>query len=110
MTDYLSRLPLDCGEDISYRITEEYVRSTVIAAVPPAMTPCDIERESEEDEELAKVRTALRTDKWSNVSVKFKHVKDELSRYGQLILRGTWIACPEKMRAQALKDIKVWPK
>ena len=79
VADYLSRLPLDCGEDISYRITEEYVLLTVIAAVPLAMTPCDIERESEEDEELAEVRTARRTDKWSNVSVKFKHVKDELS-------------------------------
>ena len=54
VADCLNRLPLDCGEDISYRIMKEYVRSTVIAAVPPAMTPCDIERESEEDKELVK--------------------------------------------------------
>ena len=79
------------------------------------MMSCEIEMESEEDEELAKVRIALRTDEWSNVSVKFKHMKDELSHYGQLILRGTRIGCVRrkcelKLWLSPTKDIRVWPK
>jgi len=97
--DALSRLPL---KDIpKSNVAEDYVYAIAKHATPVAMTTKDIELESAVDETMCAVRRALRTDVWDELP-KFKHVHQELTSVGKLVLRGSRICIPEKLQKQVL--------
>ena len=94
VTDYLSRQPL-VSEDICYHIaTEEFVRSIVVRAVLPALTAREVEQASDKDVELSTVRQCIIQNEWSDLPAAFRNVKQDLSAFGQLILRGSRIVIP----------------
>ena len=102
VADYLSRQPL-VSEDICYHIaTEEFVRSIVVRAVPTALTACEVEQASEKDVELFTVRQCIIQNEWSDLPAAFRNIKQDLSVFGQLVLRGSRIVIPSSQRAQVL--------
>lgn len=65
------------------------------------MQPCriskqELESASTEDTDLREIRDALTTGDWTNVPIQFKTlgIKEQLSQYGNLILRGDRIVIP----------------
>ena len=93
IADSLSRLnsvnQLDRGEDY------DFVRAVVESCVPVALTPKEIEQVSFEDAELRQVRNCVMSGNWECTLPSYAHVKDELSTYGELLLRGTRIVIPK---------------
>ena len=97
--DALSRLPLP---DVpKCNCTEDYVYFIAKCATPVALTTREIEQQSGIDEEMCKVRKAVRTGNWNEVP-DFKHVKDEICNVGCLLLRGQRIIIPKCLRKQIL--------
>ncbi|CAH1255636.1 RTL1 [Branchiostoma lanceolatum] len=98
IADALSRLNNSKSRDKSSE-NYDYVRSVVEASTPVSLTPREIERASGEDPELRQVRRCIQTGQWDECQVmSYRHVKTELSTYGQLILRGTRIVIPQVLR------------
>ena len=84
--------------------TEEYIRSVTIAATPIAVTTREIERASENDDELSGVRKCIISGHWERFQFKeYPPVRNELCAIGQIILRGTRIVIPKNMRARILE-------
>ena len=80
---------------------DEYIRFVAVNATPRALSTQEVERESAKDEELDVVREALaagRFDKCKPYAV----VAGELCQIGQLVLRGTRLVIPSKLRARVL--------
>jgi len=57
--DALSRLPIDSAPDAAIKQTEEYARTIVADAIPAALAPRQVERESERDPTVLLVRHAI---------------------------------------------------
>lgn len=77
----------------------------VVSWITPYMQPCrisktELERASAEDTILNKIREALTTGDWTDVPAQFKTlgIKEELSQYGELILRGDRIVIPAALQ------------
>ena len=102
IADFLSREPVDEQEDLCYKLTEEYVRSVVLAAVPLALTAQEVESISAVDSELTAVRKAISTDDWTGIDPRFRNVRYELTVCGQIVLRCDRIVIPGELRAQVL--------
>lgn len=68
------------------------------------MSPKEIERMSNEDEELEMVRKAIENDDWTSkdICASYKAVKNELTIFGKLVLRGTRLVIPTKLRGRFL--------
>lgn len=88
---------LDRGEDY------DFVRAVVESCVPVALTPKEIEQASFEDAELRQVRNCVMSGNWECTLPSYAHVKDELSTYGELLLRGTRIVIPKILRDKVVK-------
>jgi hypothetical protein len=71
--------------------------------VPEALTAHDIEQISQDDEEITQLRYAIRKGTSFENLPNYKHVKDELSVLGKLVLRGTRIVIPASLRKKLLK-------
>jgi hypothetical protein len=101
IADPLSRLLKDKvkGQDAPEHVhgAEEYVRFVAVNATPNARTTRDIEEASADDEELALVRHALETGRFDAVK-SYAPMSGELCTIGQLVLRGTRIVMPTKLR------------
>ena len=83
---------------------KEYIRSVTIAATPIAITTREIERASENDDELGNVRKCIISENWDRCQFKeYLPVRNELCPIGQIILRGTRIVIPKNMRARILE-------
>ena len=69
-------------------------------AAPDAVAFKEIERMSADDEELREVRQSIINEHWKTgtVSVQYLAVRDELSTVGKIVLRGTRIVPPVKLR------------
>ena len=82
----------------------DYVNFVVDNAVPRAMTRQEIEKASEEDEELKIVRDNINNNvSWERNKVSnYKVVKDELCTLGSLVLRGTRLVLPKLLRPRAM--------
>lgn len=77
--DALSKLPVDSSPDAAIKQTEEYARTIAADAIPAALAPRQIERESERDPTLHLVRHAITTGDWSKLQgTTYKAVRDEL--------------------------------
>ena len=80
---------------------EQYVRFVAIHATPGAMNTHEVEQESAIDDELEQVRSALKTGCFDDCKA-YAPIAGELCVIGKLVLRGTRILLPTKLRAQAL--------
>ena len=100
----LSRLPIDSSPDAAIKQTEEYARTIVADAIPAALTPRQVERESERDPTLQLVRHAITSGDWSKLQgTTYKAVRDELWIMGQLVMRGNKVVMPEKLWNQTIQ-------
>ena len=81
---------------------EEYIRHVAENATPMVMSIQEIERESDVDAELSQLRKCIRTGEWDNAPSHYKVVRQELSTLGQLVLRGTRLLIPSRLRKQVL--------
>jgi hypothetical protein len=104
--DPLSRLiPKEniCAESDVQIETEDYVRFVAVNSTPKAVTTREVERASAEDEELCEVRKCLETGNFDSCSHKlYQAVSGELCVIGKLVLRGTHIIIPLKLRPKIL--------
>lgn len=80
---------------------EDYVRFVAVNATPAALTTRDIEQVSAEDDELEVVRGAIETGRYEKCK-QFAPVAGELCKIGQLVLRGTRIVIPCRLRPRVL--------
>ena len=102
--DALSRLPVDSAPHAAIKQTEEYARTMVADAIPAAIAPRQVERESERDPTLQLVRHAITSGDWSKLQgTTYKAVRDELWIMGQLVMRGNKVVIPEKLWNQTIQ-------
>ena len=78
------------------------MREVTLQAVPVALRIEEIEEVSFQDEKLEVVREALETGHWSKAPKAFELVSHELACIGQVVLRGTRIVVPRKLRRRVL--------
>lgn len=84
-------------------VAEEYVRFVAQIATPKAMTTGKVEEHSHHDAELCEVRRCIREDDWNNKEcLKYFPVREELCFIGKVVLRGTRIVIPQRLRQQVL--------
>ena len=85
------------------KMAEEHVRFVAINSTPKAMTAHDVERASSDDAELQELRECIDTGRWTDCPDKlYAAISGELCVIGQLVLRGSRIVMPRKLRPQAL--------
>ena len=84
--------------------TYDFARAVVENSVPVAWTPAEIEQASAKDSELNHIKKCVITGDWSTADAKgYIKVRQELSVYGELQLRGTRLVIPQVLRAQVLR-------
>ena len=77
---------------------EEFIRFVAEASTPAAMSGREVEEESWVDPEVSQLRQCITTGEWDNAPPQYKAVRNELSVLGKLVLRGTRLLIPEKLR------------
>ena len=104
IADPLSRLVSSMGSGGKHSSqAEEYVRFVAVSATPSAMTTREVEEASADDEELGAVRQCINGKPWDQLAYKrYLPCSGELCTIGQLILRGTRIVIPQKLRPRVL--------
>ena len=103
IADVLSRLTR-IEQAQTRNVAEEYIRFVANTAVPRAMTTDEIEEESAVDEELECVRQSVETGNWENPNcANYKPIRDELCLFGKIVIRGTRIVVPKKLRARVIE-------
>ena len=103
IADALSRLT-KIEEKESRSVAEEYIRFVANTAVLQAMTVEEIERESAVDDELETLRECIKTGNWENSDCPgYKPIRDELCLFGNIVLRGTRIVVPKKLRERVIE-------
>ena len=101
VADPLSRLLSQNKATNHQHGAEEYVRFTAISATPAALTTREVEEASAVDEELKALREAIKTGRFEKCKA-YAPAAGELCVIGQLVLRGTHIVLPTKLRPQAI--------
>ena len=106
IADPLSRL-LQSDEQAesstAHRVSDEFVRFVAVTATPRAMTTREIEEASAEDGEFVALRHCIKHGNWRGDQHKqYIPISSELCVIGKLILRGTRIVIPSKLRPQVL--------
>ena len=100
IADALSRLT-KIEQAQSPNVAEGYIRFVANTAALQATE--EIEEESA-DEELEYVRQSIETGNWENSNcANYKPVRNELCLFGKIILRGTRIVVPKKLRERVIK-------
>ena len=83
--------------------TDDYVRYICNAAVPKAMTTDEVKECTANDPTLQAVINATNTDCWINVLVQdYKSIRNELSVYDGIVLRGTRIVIPAELQSKVV--------
>ena len=77
---------------------KSFVRFVAEASTPAAMSVREVEEESWVDSEASQLSQCITTGEWDNASPQYKPVRNELSVLGKLVLRGTRLLIPEKLR------------
>lgn len=104
IADALSRLNQANPKDPSSE-KEDIVRFVAQESTPVTLTPREIERESENDPEVASVHHYIRTGDWSQCKMPgYVSVKNELCTIGKLVLRGDRIVIPQSLRKSVLES------
>lgn len=102
IADALSRLN---GIRKSMKTEYDSVRFVVENSVPVALSAHEIEQVAMEDVQLQKVRNCIMSGNWDDCSpdvTSYKVIKDELTVYGGLVLRGDRIVIPVQLRKKVL--------
>ena len=100
IADALSRLNQKEPKDRSGETVDE-IRCITESLVPAALSITEIEEESARDDELAVVRECIKSNKWEKCTLMYYlTVKNELCLYGSLVLRGTRIVIPKRLRVK----------
>ena len=102
IADALSRLTKIPASRNS-RYGDEYVRMVALESVPIALKIQEIEKVSAEDEELRVVLGCLASGNWEGAPKSYVCVRNELTFIGHVIVRGTRIVIPEKLRQRVLR-------
>ena len=102
IADALSRLTKIPASRNS-RYDDEYVRMVTLESVPIALKIQEIEKVSADDEELQVVCGCLASGTWEGAPKSYVCVRNELTFIGDVILRGTRIVIPEKLRQRVLR-------
>ena len=66
----------------------DFIRSMIEYTLPIALTPREVEKASMDDPELREIRDCVRNQNWEDCGRSYKVIKDELTVYGGLVLRG----------------------
>ena len=82
---------------------DEYFRMVALGSVPVTLKIQEIKKVSAEDEELQVVRGCLVSGNWEGAPKSYVCVRNELTFIGHVILRGTRIVIPEKLRQRVLR-------
>ena len=77
---------------------EEFIRFVAETSTPAAMSVQEVEEESRLDPEISQLRECITTGEWDNAPTQYKAVRSELSILGKLVLRGTRLLIPAKLR------------
>ena len=102
IADSLSRL-LQSKDEKDFDDTMNYVNFITVKAVPKAMKADEIERASLDDEDMGKLRESIQTGKWEGVECsEYLAVANELCVLGGIVMRGTRIVIPKKLRATVM--------
>ena len=102
IADPLSRLISSTNESIEHKHgSDEYVQFIAVNATPNALTTRQVEEISKDDAELSDLREAIETGRYDKCKP-YAPVAGELCVIGYLVLRGTRLVLPEKLRPQAL--------
>ncbi|XP_022797622.1 uncharacterized protein K02A2.6-like [Stylophora pistillata] len=105
IADPLSRLLHANGQaepSPAHKVSDEFVRFVAATATPQAMT-CEIEEALSEDREFVELREYIKDGNWKGDQHKqYVRVCGELCVIGKLILRGTRIVIPSKLRPRVL--------
>ena len=97
IADPLSRLSK--GEGICMNsVAEEFIRFVAETSTPAAMSVQEVEKESWVDPEVSQLRECISTGDWDDAPSQYKAVRNELSTLGKLVLRGTRLLIPHKLR------------
>ena len=103
VADSLSRLT-KIGGMKSGSVAEDYANFVAKTAIPRAMNSREIEKASSCEEELKIVQKCIETGNWDSPQCSsYKSVRDELCVVGNVILRGTRIVIPQKLRPRVIK-------
>ncbi|KAK7102592.1 hypothetical protein V1264_020788 [Littorina saxatilis] len=81
---------------------EAHVHFIASSATPNAVTAEEIDQAASEDDELQAVRQCLETGRWENCDKLYVAVSPELCTAGNLVLRGSRIIVPKKLRPRIL--------
>lgn len=81
---------------------ETHVHFITANAVPSAVTAEELEQAASEDEELQAIRQSLETGRWKDCHKLYNAVNPELCIVGNLVLRGSRIVVPAKLRPRIL--------
>ena len=101
IADMLSNLAQADGEVIR-NVAEDYIRFVAEQTSPSAIPIQEVERESAQDMELSQLRECIRSGDWSSCPAAYRYLRYELAVLGKLVLRGTRIVVPQKLREQIL--------
>jgi transposase InsO family protein len=102
--DALSRLLSENENGDENRVSyeaEHYIRFVAVNCTPAAMNIKEIEAMSDEDDELKTLRSAIDTGHFESCK-QYSPVAAELCKIGQVVLRGTRIILPRKLRPKAI--------
>ena len=101
IADSLSRF-VDKKEVSGHDDVEELIRFVAEASAPVAIPIKEIEKESATDPEISQLRECISTGDWDKAPPQYKHVRNELSPIGKLVLRGTRLLIPRKLLERVL--------
>lgn len=102
IADPLSRLSGATGE-VRENVADAYIRQVTQAVIPRALSWTEICGSAEECPETVVVRKALRDGDWNSCPAVFRAVKDELAEFEGVVLRGSRLLVPMKLRDVVLK-------
>ena len=95
VADALSRLLVGSTQNEDTRETEDFAYSVASAVVSAALLPKQVEIAAANDPTLQRVRIAVMTGNWTQLSgAIYEAVKEELWVVGQVVMRGTRIVMP----------------
>ena len=95
IADFISRIKNPPSSDNS--VANDYIYFITSNAIPLAIPLETIKEETMKDDNIHKIKRALKTNDWSNCK-DYEHMKIELCEYNDLILRGNRILLPSTLR------------
>ncbi|XP_049886595.1 uncharacterized protein K02A2.6-like [Pectinophora gossypiella] len=99
IADPFSRL---CKTPTVLPITEDFIYQIVEVTRPVAVSMTEIKKYSSEDKKITKVKEGLYSNNWDESVKLYKIFQNELCFYEGILLRGTRIVIPEKLRHRVL--------